>query len=161
MIGSVGQTGGEWSRRDMAAEGMGPGKKMNAVGHQAKAAVSVARELGFDLPRNAQGIAASGIARGVDPASLLAALAEPPVPEEPAPVVPDVPDMPMDPEVPDAVSEVPVVPDSEIAANLKALAVPVQDAPPVFDAGVSFGGTGFAAGDVALQLLDEVTRDDP
>ncbi len=160
MIGSVGQTGGEWSRRDMAAEGMGSGNKMNAVGQQAKAAVSVAREFDFDLPRNAQGIAASGIARGADPASLFAAIAGPSEPDDPAPVVPDVPDMPVDPEVPDGLSDGPVAPDSETAVNLKALAVPVQDAPPVFDAGVSFGETAFAAGDMALQLLEDATSDD-
>lgn len=39
----------------------------------AKAAVAEARAAGIELPKNAQGMAASAIARGADPASLFAA----------------------------------------------------------------------------------------
>lgn len=60
----------------------GVGRNANAVGQQAKLAVAEARAAGVALPSNAQGIAASGIARGVDPASLFASqVAEPPVSE--------------------------------------------------------------------------------
>ncbi|MEQ9041226.1 MAG: hypothetical protein RIE24_23090 [Silicimonas sp.] len=51
----------------------GPGKRAEAVGQQAKAAVAAARDAGSETPRNAQGIAASAVARGIDPASLFAA----------------------------------------------------------------------------------------
>ena len=57
-----------------------PGKNGQSVGHLAKQAVSAAREAGIDLPRNAQGVAASQIAQGADPASVFAAAAEPDVP---------------------------------------------------------------------------------
>lgn len=71
MIGAVGT-------QMQAAEARGAGKGAQAVGQQAKAAVAVAREAGFDGPRNAQGIAASAVARGIDPASLFAGqVAEP------------------------------------------------------------------------------------
>lgn len=75
------------------AEARGMGKRAEAVGQQAKAIVTVAREAGADLPRNAQGLAASGVARGVDPASLFAARVEEPDPvgepvaAEPPPIV--------------------------------------------------------------------------
>ena len=51
-----------------------PGKSAQSVGHLAKAAVAEARAAGADLPRNAQGMAASAIARGADPASVFAAM---------------------------------------------------------------------------------------
>lgn len=67
-----------------------PGKSAESVGHAAKAAVAAAREAGLDVPRNAQGLAASQIARGADPASIFAArTAETPSGEEPLPVAPD------------------------------------------------------------------------
>ena len=43
---------------------VGPGRSALSVGHLAKAAVAEARAAGIDLPRNAQGMAASRIARG-------------------------------------------------------------------------------------------------
>lgn len=55
----------------------GPGKSGMAVGQIAKQAVSDARAAGIGLPRNAQGMAASQIAKGADPASVFAALATP------------------------------------------------------------------------------------
>lgn len=51
----------------------GTGKRAEAIGHQAKAAVAAAREAGAEMPKNAQGLAASAVARGMDPASLFAA----------------------------------------------------------------------------------------
>lgn len=61
-----------------AMEARGAGKSAEAVGQQAKAIVAVAREAGVDVPKNAQGLAASAVARGIDPASLFAArVAEP------------------------------------------------------------------------------------
>ena len=50
------------------------GKSAASVGHLAKAAVAAAQEAGVDLPKNAQGLAASQIAKGADPASLFAAV---------------------------------------------------------------------------------------
>ena len=52
-------------------------RRADAVGQLAKEAVSSAREAGTALPKNAQGVAASGIARGADPASIFAALVAP------------------------------------------------------------------------------------
>lgn len=56
---------------------MSRGKRADAPGQQAKAAVAMAREAGVDLPRNAQGVAASAIARGADAASVFAGLMMP------------------------------------------------------------------------------------
>lgn len=50
-----------------------PGKSALAPGQQAKAAIAAARGAGVDLPKNAQGFAASQIARGAEAASLFAA----------------------------------------------------------------------------------------
>lgn len=49
------------------------GKSAMSVGHQAKAAVAEARAAGVELAKNAQGFAASQIARGADAASVFAA----------------------------------------------------------------------------------------
>ncbi len=63
-----------------------------APGQQAKAAVAAARAAGVDMPANAQGLAASQIAKGADAGSLfamqIAALTPEPVaaaPLDPAP----------------------------------------------------------------------------
>ena len=53
--------------------------RASAVGQQAKVAVAAAREAGVELPKNAQGLAASGIARGAAPESIFAALVSPPL----------------------------------------------------------------------------------
>lgn len=94
MIGSVGS---QTVAGAQAGEARSAGKRVDAVGLQAKAAVAVAREFGAEVPRNAQGLAASAAARGIDPASLLTArfaaddaatgqTAEPPVsPDDPGP----------------------------------------------------------------------------
>lgn len=61
-----------------------------APGQLAKSAVSAAREAGIELPPNAQGFAASSIARGADPAAVFAAAAAeetPGIPRDPAPDV--------------------------------------------------------------------------
>lgn len=52
--------------------------KGRAIGLEAKALVSQAREAGAELPNNIQGKAASSLARGIDPASLFAAVATAP-----------------------------------------------------------------------------------
>ncbi len=48
------------------------GKSAMAPGQQAKAAVAAARAAGVDMPANAQGLAASQIAKGADAGSLFA-----------------------------------------------------------------------------------------
>lgn len=54
-----------------------PGNSGQSVGHLAKAAVAEAQTSGVSLPKNAQGIAASQIAKGADPASVFAAQVDP------------------------------------------------------------------------------------
>lgn len=68
--GAPGMTGAE----------IGQGRRAQSVGHQAKAAVAAARESGAVLPGNAQGLAASAVARGADPAALFASLVAPETP---------------------------------------------------------------------------------
>lgn len=66
--------------------------KGRAVGLAAQSAVRQAREDGITLPANIQGKVASAIARGIDPASIFAALAAPteePVPVEGEPAIPE------------------------------------------------------------------------
>ena len=76
-----------------------PGKSAQSIGHQAKAAVEIARANDTELPKNAQGAAASAIARGADPQSVLAAnlaINEPSVTESASPeptVDPTEPDL--------------------------------------------------------------------
>lgn len=93
MVGAVGNSQGQVH----GPGAQGHGKRAEAVGHQAKAAVTAAFEAGAEVPGNAQGLAASAIARGIDPASLFAARVEgqtPPAPEgggaEPVSVTEDV-----------------------------------------------------------------------
>jgi len=50
-----------------------PGRRGRAVGHMARQTVASAMAAGVDLPKNAQGFAASLIARGADPESLFSA----------------------------------------------------------------------------------------
>jgi len=54
-----------------------PGKSAQAVGQIAKVAVAEAKAAGIDLPKNAQGMAASAIAKGADPSTIFAALIAP------------------------------------------------------------------------------------
>ena len=51
----------------------GVARNAGAVGQNAKQIVAEARVSGVDLPKNAQGLAASAVARGVDLESLFAA----------------------------------------------------------------------------------------
>lgn len=60
-----------------------PGKSSQAVGQMAKTAVAEAKAAGVDVPKNAQGLAASSIARGAEPSSVFAAMIAP----EPDPVI--------------------------------------------------------------------------
>ena len=53
---------------------MRPGKSAQAAGHLAKAAFAEAKSVGIEVPKNAQGMAASSIARGAEPSSVFAAL---------------------------------------------------------------------------------------
>lgn len=59
-----------------------PGKSAQSIGNLAKQAVAAARQAGADMPANSQGVAASQIAQGADPASIFAAVAEPADPAE-------------------------------------------------------------------------------
>lgn len=69
-----------------AAGGPRGAGKAQAIGQLAKQAVAEARAGGADLPRNAQGLAASGLAKGAGFATLVAALMPPPpVTETPLP----------------------------------------------------------------------------
>lgn len=70
------------------------GQSAHAPGQQAKAAIAAARAAGLDLPKNAQGAAASQIAKGADAASLfaaqIAALTPDPVSTQPLAAAPQV-----------------------------------------------------------------------
>ncbi len=119
------------SETPVASVGLKP--KATPVGQAAKTAVAGARAAGVDLPKNAQGKAASAIAQGAEPASVFAAqTASAPEPDP-------------------AVSE-PAVSDEDLQA---AAAAAGYDA-----AKDAVGGGGFAAGEtldnsasIALQLL--------
>ena len=138
MISDVGN-----SPRMMHQDVAGPGKKMNSVGHQAKAAVQAAQEAGADMPKNAQGLAASAIAKGADPASVFAGMI--------------VPDDPVDVPTEDGTLDQAVV-DSK--------SPPVQDLPPmpeegdmvVTDGPMPDGGTSVpetvSGAAIALDLLE-------
>ena len=107
------------------AAGRGKGVS-GAPGQLAKAAVQEAQVAGAELPKNAQGIAASSIAKGADPASVFSALIPEPVAETPD-VAPDTePDG-----TADAVSGGTGEPEAEAA--------PVGDAP-VSDEGAAASG---------------------
>lgn len=91
------------------AENTRPGKSGQSVGHMAKAAVAEAIAAGAELPSNAQGLAASTIAKGGDVSSVFAAFipaVEPPE-GDPAPVEPVEPTEPGPVEEP--TGETPVV----------------------------------------------------
>lgn len=61
-------------RNDHAAAPQSPTSRPEAPGQAAKAAIREAGEAGADLPANIQGKVASAIARGIDPATVFAAL---------------------------------------------------------------------------------------
>ncbi len=60
--------------------------RAGAVGQQAKVAVAAARETGAELPKNAQGHAASAIAHGAAPESVFAARVSPPADDGGSPI---------------------------------------------------------------------------
>ncbi len=60
--------------RPRPVEETAPGPSVQRPGQQAKTTVAEARQSGADLPANAQGLAASAIARGAEPSSVFAAL---------------------------------------------------------------------------------------
>lgn len=157
------------------AEKSGSGKSAQSVGHLAKAVVASARsaalEAGVELPRNAQGLAASGIARGADPASIFAGL-----------LAGDTGDLPVDPpaDVPaDGFDGSVVVPDAGDVGD-----VPVADGSDAADvavgdpgSSVEGDGSGVAedglgdvdvtestaaadAAEIALAILEEAFQDE-
>ena len=109
-----------------------PGAKSGrgaAVGQQAKAAVAAAREGGLDLPKDAQGIAASAIAHGAVPESVFSALVSPPADESDGSTGGVVDGIPT--EVGDVLTETVVdanvteaIAAAEVEANLPPVAVP-------------------------------------
>lgn len=116
-----------------------PGKSAQSVGHMAKAAVSEAKAAGLDLPKNAQGFAASAIARGADASTVFAALVVPdPVTTQEGPVA-------------DADAGVADPDAAEPTAEAGAMA---QDG---YAAASDVLGTGvIAPEEIALALLDEM-----
>ena len=129
-----------------------PGKSGQSVGHQAKAAVAAAASDGVDLPRNAQGMAASAIARGIDPASVFAALVAP----EPTPPTGD--GAVDEPPVPTGEPDGAVTDPTETPADDPVVATDGDAVPGGVD-----GGAGTAAGEIsgaetALALLQ---REEP
>ena len=149
-----------------------PGGSAQSVGHQAKAAVAAAREAGADLPKNAQDIAASGLARGADPATLFASLIAPEAPVTDDPVSDPVGD-PADPAPnstaagetgyaagPDVAVETGFVPPSSDVADDIPPADGDQGAPAANTAVADPGTTaGRSAQDIALALLEEAASD--
>ncbi len=137
-----------------------PGNKQNSVGHRAKAAVVAAREAGLDLPKNAQGFAASAIAKGADSASVFQSLIvsdDPPVSDEvPTEVIDDLvpPDDPAP--VPGNVGE-----EVRVAEAKPALTVDppiVSDEPPAPDIAVTEAlepVVSTSAEAIALAILQE------
>lgn len=91
-----------------AAAAARPGKSAGAPGQLAKIAVADAKAAGAALPKNAQGMAASAIAKGADPASVFAAMIPPP--PEPAP------ELGLEPAPETAPDSAPTTPDAADAA---------------------------------------------
>jgi len=150
MIGAVGH-----SHPVHGNEGAGPGNRANSVGHQAKAAVAAAREAGADLPKNAQGLAASSIARGVEAEAIFAGLI---APEEPA--FDDTDDgvavAPLGDDGEDAVANAETVSDEAPAA----LVPPAEDEAPnegelLAPVAEPVAPSSASAEDIALALLEE------
>lgn len=85
MIPVIGQAAGFAAKKPAAAVKANipatetrPGRSSQAVGHMAKAAVAAAQAAGIELPRNAQGRAASAIAHGADAETLFGLQTDPP-----------------------------------------------------------------------------------
>ncbi|QMU57823.1 MAG: hypothetical protein GKR98_06205 [Boseongicola sp.] len=153
-------SGGELpGARPSAAEG---GKRSMAVGQMAKQAVAAARADSAELPKNAQGLAASAIARGADPASIFTALVAPPAVEVP----PDSEEPVIAGDTPPGADEPPLADDPRPVVDDPAPVEPV-DVAPVNDAGPQVEGGGAVANtdDVAevpmAELFDLVVDVDP
>jgi len=166
MISAIGDQAASHARPSAADAG----RRGDAVGQQAKAAVTAAREGGAELPKNAQGIAASGIARGADPASIFAALVTSVAPSDDGGDVGGVPTTPVDDGVdvgsvpvgtdPAGTGDVPVeaTPSAPIApppppVEDDAGTAPVDEASEVVQVAVSDSAFSVDDGEVALELL--------
>ncbi len=95
------------------------GKSAMAPGQLAKVAVAEARAAGIEVPKNAQGFAASQIAKGADPASIFAAAVTPidetdPADPDAAPVEEADVDAPVAGEDPAVPSEIELAYDSAV-----------------------------------------------
>lgn len=132
-----------------------PGKSQQSVGHMAKAAVSEAKSAGIELPKNAQGMAASAIAKGADPASVFAALLVPD-PSEPGEPGDDVVTDPIGDDVP-APSEEGLVIVTETASDLGEETVLSETATPEIAITTSPDDNGEAEtiSDIALNSVDD------
>ena len=104
-------------------EAQGPGKSGSSTGHLAKQAVSAARAAGIEIPKNAQGIAASQISKGADPASVFAVQV---VVDVPDPIV-EEPEVPAEPVVTaDLEPEIAVQDDTATNATIAFTATPQE-----------------------------------
>ncbi|NNL18599.1 MAG: hypothetical protein HKP37_07655 [Boseongicola sp.] len=161
MIGAIGDQPAAFSR----PSAVDAGRRGEAVGQQAKAAVAAARSAGAELPKNAQGLAASGIARGADPASIFAALVTEvapgdaggsmggvPTTDVQAPVVPDDAggaDTPVD-----AAPSAPVAPPPPNVAGVEdGESASIADTGEVVQVAVSQNVLSVDDGEIALELL--------
>ena len=120
---------------------------MNSIGHQAKAAVVAAREAGADLPKNAQGLAASGLAHGADAEALFASLiiSDTPLDDAPGPDAPSGGENIASEEANDVV----VRPSEAVGEEMtEELAQPSSSS-------AAEAGLGTLAEDIALTLLEE------
>lgn len=162
MIGAIGDQAASYARPSAADAG----RRADAVGQQAKASVSAAREAGAELPKNAQGLAASGIARGADPASIFAALVTEIAPSDAGGDVGGVPTTAVDDpgvtagagsgDVPvEATPSAPVAPLPPSVADEEATdTTSVDDAGEVMQVAVSDSALSVDDGAVALELLN-------
>lgn len=126
-------------------EAVGPSNRVNAVGQLARTAVQDARESGIDLPKNAQGHAASRIARGADPESVFSALvADAAPPEDGAEGAEEAADAPDGDAVAAAGDDRP----TEEAGSAEVIELVPDDPVPEPSAGLS-------PGEAALDLLSE------
>ncbi|MGR3342484.1 MAG: hypothetical protein ACU0DI_04535 [Paracoccaceae bacterium] len=146
----------------------GTGKSAQSVGHRAKAAVAAAQEAGLEVPKNAQGFAASMIAKGADPETLFAALVKEPPAEVPIDEIePAVADLDAnDPVESTPVEGAPVEsgPGEEPASSDSA---PIEDAasPPepsdepevdIVDPAIDLANAALTDDEVALELLSDI-----
>ncbi|MFK7744168.1 MAG: hypothetical protein AB8B47_03870, partial [Roseobacter sp.] len=125
-----------------------PGKSGMAVGQLAKQAVAAAREAGIELPSNAQGMAASQIAKGAAPESIFAAYVSEDatdVPQEDV-VATDTVTAPLD--AAPVPKDVPQSPSIDGAETMAQLAATQYDT-----ANKALAGSGDSSAQIALDLL--------